>query len=266
MIGPMNPRRRPAPFEVKQLEHPYEQKRVAKPMPVTLTDGIGTFEGYGAVFDVEHPTSSWMLGPEWKDVIRPGAFTRTLNEHKKRGTRPNMLLMHEYGNVIGVWQSCEEDKDGLFTKGAVSLNAKMPNGAGVHELMKMGAITGESIGFRPVKIVLHQEEKLRELLEVQVREISIVDDPGGPTARITDVKSVTKNPQFIERLLRDAGFSRKEAKALLAEGLSALRDAAVDDDDDDAQRDVETAGSSSKELADLVSAIRSSSAALMNRS
>lgn len=245
-------------LELKHGEHPYEQKRVAKPMPVTLTDGVGTFEGYGAVFDVEHPTSSWILGPEWTDVIRPGAFTRTLAEHKKLGTRPNMLLMHEYGNVIGVWQSCEEDKDGLLTRGLVSLNAKMPNGAGVHELMKMGAITGESIGFQAAKVTLHQEQKLREIHEAKVREISIVDDPGGPTARITDVKSVTKNPKFIERLLRDAGFSRKEAKALLAEGLSALRDAAADDDE---QREAEPALTSTS-IADFASSIRSFAAAV----
>lgn len=264
MFGPMktlvvvdtrNPVLRSA-FETKQSEHPYEQKRVSKPMAVTLTDGVGTFEGYGAVFDVEHPTSSWALDLDWKDVIRPGAFKKTLAEHKKNGTRPNMLLMHEWGNVIGVWQSCEEDKDGLLTKGAVSMNAKMPNGAGVHELMKMGGLTGESIGFRVTKHVLNQELKLREILEVKLREVSIVDDPGGPTARITDVKSVTKNPQFIERLLRDAGFSRKEAKALLAEGLSALRDVEADDDPE-----TESSGSR-KAIDDMVSSIRGSVASL----
>jgi HK97 family phage prohead protease len=258
----MTTRRRHSPLELKQQEYPYEQKRVAKAMPVTLTDGVGTFEGYGAVFDVEHPTSSWLLGPEWKDIIRPGAFKKTLAEHKKLGTRPNMLLMHEPGEVVGVWQSIEEDKDGLLTKGLVSLNAKMPNGAGVHELMKMGALTGESIGFQAQKVVLHQELKLRELLEVKVREVSIVDDPGGPTARITDVKSATKNPKFIERLLRDAGFSRKEAKALLAEGLSALRDAEADDDDD--QREADPALSSTS-VADFASSIRSFAASVKSR-
>jgi HK97 family phage prohead protease len=250
------------PLELKHQEYPYEQKRVAKAMPVTLTDGIGSFEGYGAVFDVEHPTSSWLLGPEWKDVIRPGAFKRTLGEHKKLGTRPNMLLMHEPGDVIGVWQSIEEDKDGLLTRGLVSLNAKMPNGAGVHELMKMGALTGESIGFRATKVVLHQEQKLREVVEAAVREVSIVDDPGGPTARITDVKSATQNPKFIERILRDAGFSRSEAKKLLAEGLSSLRDVGTDDDDD--QRDVDPALSSTS-VADFVSSIRSFAAAMNPR-
>lgn len=224
-----------------------EQKRLAKPFNVKSVDDVGLIEGHGAVFDDVHTTSSWVLGPEWKDVVRPGAFSKSLAEHKKMGVTPLMLYMHERGNVVGAWREVSEDGDGLKLKGQVALSAKAPSGVGVHELLKMGAINGLSIGFKVKKHSLDQEKKLRELHEVELAEVSIVDVPGIPTARITDVKN--RDPKFLETVLRDAGLSRKEAKALLAEGLSALRDAEAGTEVD--PRDADGGGASS-ELAALI--------------
>lgn len=223
---------RQAPFERKEADesaYPFEKKRIGRPFSVKATDDVGSLEGHGAVFDAEHETSSWALGPEWKDVIRPGAFSRTLAEHKRRGTVPLMLWMHERGNIPGVWRSVDEDKDGLKVAGQVSLSAKSPSDVTVHELLKMGAINGLSIGFRVRKHTLDEGKKLREILDVDLAEISIVDIPGGPTARVTDVKAGDpRNINFLETVLRDAGLSRKEAKTLLVKGFAALRDVEAD--------------------------------------
>ncbi len=222
-----NPERK----ESAEISGRLELKRVGKPFSVAASGAEGSFEGYGAVFNVLHDTSSWMLGPEWQDRILPGAFTKTLAEHKKNGTRPLMFTMHQRGNVPGAWRTTVEDKDGLFCSGEVSPRAISDSGVPLYELMKMGAINGLSIGFCVTKCALDEELMIRDIVEVELAEVSIVDIPGGPTARITDVKA-GRDPhsiQFLETVLRDAGLSRKEAKALLADGFTALRDAAAND-------------------------------------
>jgi HK97 family phage prohead protease len=233
-----------------------EQKRVGKPFVVAPTGAEGSFEGYGAVFNVLHDTSSWMLGPEWQDRILPGAFTVSLAEHKKNGTRPLMFTMHERGNVPGAWRDVHEDKDGLFCAGEVSPRAISDSGVPLYELMKMGAINGLSIGFCVTKCQLDEELMVRDIIEVELAEVSIVDIPGGPTARITDVKSRDpRNIQFLETVLRDAGLSRKEAKAVLAEGFTALRDAAANDEPP--QRDAGKPDGSTKNSESIADVIRS---------
>lgn len=224
----MNPARK---LELKDDAEAFEQKRLSKPFSVKATDDVGTIEGHGAVFDDPHPTSSWALGFDWKDVIRPGAFSKTLAEHKKLGTTPLMLFMHERGNVIGAWREVAEDGDGLFVKGQVHLAAKTPASVPIYELLKMGAMTGLSIGFRVSKHTLDEEQKVREILAVELAEISPVDIPAGPKARITDVKADPRNIRSLEKVLRDAGLTSNEAKALLAKGFPALqREAAATDE------------------------------------
>lgn len=218
-----------------------EQKRLAKPFSVQTTGDEGQIEGHGAVFNDPHPTSSWALDFDWNDVIAPGAFAATLAEHAKRGTTPLMLYMHERGNIPGAWRSISEDKDGLKLVGNVSKAAISPSGVPTYELLKMGAMNGLSIGFRVRKAELDEEAKTRTILDVELAEISLVDIPGGPNARITDVKSGDPhNIQFLETILRDAGLSRKEAKAVLAKGFSALRDA--EPNDEPTQRDAGRGG------------------------
>jgi HK97 family phage prohead protease len=206
------------------------EEKLARPFAVKTTGETGSFEGLGAVFNDAHPTSSWALSPEWKDRVLPGAFAKNIAEHTKAGTLPAMLYMHERGNVVGAWRSLEEGKDGLRVTGQVAEGARSPSGETLYNLMKIGALNALSIGFRVRKQALDQDKKVRDILDVEVSEISIVDVPGIHRARVTDVKSL--DPHHLERVLRDAGLSRKEAKALLAEGLRALRDAAADDEDE----------------------------------
>lgn len=239
--------------ERKDIGQQWETKRLPRPFMATMQDcAPGCIEGHGAVFDVLHPTSSWRLGEDWQDKIAPGAFAKTLAQHAKRGTQPVMLFMHERGNVVGAWKSVAEDKDGLRVSGAVAMSAKTPGGTGLYELLKMGAITGLSIGFRVVKSEEDESEKVRTITEVELAEVSIVDVPGGPTARISDVKADgAPAPKELEQALRDAGLSRREAKAVLAGGLKALRDAGVEQEPRDAGEP-----EPQKDYSDLITRIR----------
>ncbi len=216
----------------QQIEH----KRLAKPFAVAAVgDLLGKITGNGAVFDEVHGTSSYSLPMDWNDTIRPGAFSRTLADHRKRGIMPAMLLQHDTMSLpIGVWTRAEESGDGLALEGQLAVAT--PRGAEVYELMKMGAMTGLSIGFSVVKARTDDKQKLREIVEIDLHEVSPVTFPGIDSARITDVKGADPAllKRKIEAALRDVGLSAKEAKAFIADGFEALaqRDVAAGGDDE----------------------------------
>ena len=201
-----------------------EEKRLAKPFRyVAQADDEGLFSGHGAVFDDSHPTSSWRLPPDWTDTIKPGAFKKALAESKKSGVMPAMLLQHASNDLpIGAWLTAEEDDDGLKLSG--KLATKTAKGMEVYELLKMGALSGLSIGFFATEIKLDEKLKVREILKVDLFEVSVVTIPASAAARISDVKSAdpTTLKRIIEANLRDAGRSRTEAKAFVAAGFKAL--------------------------------------------
>lgn len=178
------------------------------------------------------------------DVIAPGAFAETLREAKGSGIWPAMLLQHGGGmfggsaedmTPIGIWTSMDEDDKGLVVEGEL---ADIARGRDLYTLMKMqprSAINGLSIGYSPVEWAQRTkpEEPRRTLKKVKLWEVSPVTFPANPKTRIVDVKSAA--PSEIEKILRDAGLSRTEAKAVMAEGfngLKRLRDAGDDDADE----------------------------------
>jgi uncharacterized protein len=209
-----------------------EIKRLGRPFTVKAVGDQGTFEGHGAVFDELHPTSSWRLPPDWQDRIIPGAFVTTLAKHRKGGTMPAMLYMHQRGNVIGAWREMGEDADGLKVSGRVALSAKAPSDVTFYELLQLGALNAMSIGFDVTKQVLDEKKKIRDIIELDLGELSIVDIPGISSARISDVKTAdpARLKRTIEEALRDVGLSRQEAKAFIADGFKALRDAEPTDE------------------------------------
>lgn len=227
---------------------------VAKPFKVEATDTTGEFAGLGAVFNDMHPTSSWALDENWKDRILPGAFKRTLEAHERMGTTPPMLWMHERGNVIGAWRELGEVGSGLHVRGQLALSARAPSGVSIHELAKMGAVSGLSIGFRVRKAELDQDKKVRSITEVELSEVSVVDVPGIHRARITDVKTV--DPKILENVLREAGLSREEAKAILAKGLRALREVEAQKGEDDELREAAASDPLKQKPADVLVSIR----------
>jgi HK97 family phage prohead protease len=186
-----------------------------------------TFTGYGAVFgNVD----------AYGDVIAKGAFAATLAEAKTSGLWPAMLSQHGgFGlgaddmTPVGVWTEMKEDDHGLYVEGKL---AETPRGRELHTLMKMTprpAINGMSIGYRAIEWSNRSkpEDPRRTLTKVQLVELSLVTFPANGKARVTGVKSESGDLDIraIEEALRDAGCSRKEAKAILSGGFKSLRDA-----------------------------------------
>lgn len=157
----------------------------AKPERV---DEAGVFEGYASLFGITDLA---------KDVVRPGAFTKSLATRGPRGVR--MLWQHDPSEPIGTWLVLREDSRGLQVRGR--LNLAVARAREVHALMREGAVDGLSIGFRTTKAATERGSGRRLLHEVDLWEISVVTFPMLPAARIGAVKNA---PSGLAETIRKA--------------------------------------------------------------
>jgi uncharacterized protein len=138
----------------------------------------GYFTGYASVFGVVDSHN---------EQVAKGAFLRSLSEWRYAGRSPAMLWMHDPTQPIGVWLMLQEDSRGLLVEGRLALGTQ--KGREAHELLKMGALTGLSIGYRVVASQIDAQRKVRILTDVDLFEISVVTFPANESARVRDVKS-----------------------------------------------------------------------------
>lgn len=123
------------------------------------------FAGYAALFDKRD---------SGRDVIRPGAFSRTLAERKERLP---LFWQHRPDQRIGWVETVAEDRRGLRVIGAIDNPA-----GGAAAALRRGAVTGLSFGytargFRP-------DGTGRELTEIDLFEVSLVTHPMQDAARV----------------------------------------------------------------------------------
>ncbi|MEO1100589.1 MAG: HK97 family phage prohead protease [Pseudomonadota bacterium] len=119
-------------------------------------------EGYAALFGTLDSGG---------DVIRAGAFARSL---RARAGVP-MLLQHRGGVRAGHWTRIVEDGRGLFVRGLVE-------SGGATRAVSEG-LDGLSIGFRP-RLWRPRRQGGRELIDVELVEISLVSEPMQALARL----------------------------------------------------------------------------------
>lgn len=168
----------------------------------------GTFTGYGSVFNITDKGG---------DIVASGAFTETLAASKAAGRLPAMLWQHNQREPIGVYTSMEEDSVGLKVEGKLAL--KTARGAEAYELMKMGALSGLSIGFRTRDDSYDRVTGVRTIKKADLVELSLVTFPMNDASRVASVKSIEEFETLadFERYLRDAGgISKSEALAFVS--------------------------------------------------
>lgn len=181
---------------------------------IKATGESGSFEGYGSVFNITDRGG---------DIVIPGAFTETLTTQKAAGRLPAMLWQHNQREPIGVYTDMEEDAVGLRVKGTLAL--KTQRGAEAFELMKMGALTGLSIGYRVRDDSWDRVTGVRTIKKADLYEISPVTFPMNDASRVSAVKAIEELDSLseIERHLRDAcGMSKSEALALVSRVKSVI--------------------------------------------
>lgn len=143
-------------------------------------DDAGVFEGVASPFG----GSPDRVG----DIVAPGAFARSLAEHKARGTMPGLLIAHNHQAIAGTWEAIEETAAGLRVKGRFALGT--PDGDRAYRLAKTKAATGLSIGFR-TRSASRLPGGYRRLDDIDLIEISVLATPAAPSAGITSVKTAT---------------------------------------------------------------------------
>jgi uncharacterized protein len=185
----------------------------------------GTFEGYGSVFGVKD---------SYDEIVAPGAFAESLATHKAAGTMPALLWQHRSGEPIGIYLEMVEDNIGLKVSGKLAL--KTVRGAEAYELLKMGAISGLSIGFVTREDSYDRVSGIRTLKRVDLWETSLVTFPANDAARVQGVKSIEgiKSLREAEQYLRDSGLSRTESVAF----LSRVKSLGQSDSDGDAMQEI----------------------------
>jgi HK97 family phage prohead protease len=190
------------------------------PIEVKEADGdsAGTITGLGSHFNnVDHGD----------DVIRPGAFQKSIDEFNSGETRFKMLWQHDVDRIPGLWTEAKEVENGLQLKGRF---VNTPLGQEVRELTRSGAVDGLSIGFMiPPGGAKMNSKGIREISEIKLFEVSVVTFPMNELATVTSAKTALArngikgiSKRELEAILRDAGLSRMEAKALLAQGFDGL--------------------------------------------
>lgn len=169
-----------------------------------------TIIGYGSIFgNVD------FVG----DVVLPGAFLDSLAS----GRKVKMLWQHRSDDVVGVWNVIREDAKGLYMEGSFANTEKARE---AKELVSIGAIDGLSIGYKTIDSD-YDASGNRLIKKAELWETSLVTFPCNSAATISEMKSY-EHKRLLEKCLRDAGYSRKEALAFISEGenyVRSLRDA-----------------------------------------
>lgn len=173
-----------------------------------------TFSGYASVFNGLD---------SYGDMIAPGAYAKTLENRD----RPIRMRWNHFGPVIGKFTEIHEDEHGLWVEGELTPGHSVAEDAAAS--LKHGAVDGLSIGYRVVEAESRGDARL--LKEIDLVEISVVEEPADMNAQISGFKSALDEAQTlkdIETLLRDAaGVSKKNAAALVGRVRMLLRSDSV---------------------------------------
>ena len=195
-----------------------QTKRLDTPLRIKSVGDDGTFSGYGSVFGVED---------SYGDVVIKGAFENSLKKWADKGRMPALLWQHDTKEPIGVYTKMVEDDDGLYVEGKLLINDdSLAKRAYAH--LKEGSLSGMSIGYRLAEDGWEYDSSkdVFILKEIDLWEVSLVTFPANDDARVQDVKSALAkgdmpDQRIVERCLRDAGFSRSQAKQVVS-GLGSL--------------------------------------------
>ena len=173
-------------------------------------EGGLVFEGYASVFNGVD---------SYGDTISPGAYEKTL----KNRERPVALRWNHYGPVIGKYMEVYEDEKGLYVRGELTKGHSVAEDAAA--LLRHGAISGLSIGY----IAKDYEETNfgRKLNEIELVEISLVEEPADNAARVDFIKSELENAKDLKgieaTLKRELGLSSQETTVIVSAVKNAIK-------------------------------------------
>jgi uncharacterized protein len=178
------------------------------------THDAGTFAGLASVYNNVD---------SYGDVVKPGAFTKTIANN---GGKVVILNQHDATQPIGIG-TLKDDPRGLYID--VELNMDTQLARDVHSNLKAGIINGLSIGFQTVRDRV--VKGVRELLEVNLWEVSVVTFPANSRARVSAVKGLSRRAlaevqrvaQPYQHAIQHATTAAKQNPEFVAQALRMSR-------------------------------------------
>lgn len=186
-LAPDGTRRKAAPALAPVAVTPAQVKHTSTPVRATQfkaapAGGPGVFEGYLSVFDNVD---------SYNDAVQQGAFTKTLAEAETRRSQTGnpylypVLYQHNYTQPIGGVLAAQEDSTGLYIRAQLDLDTS--TGRDAYSGLMKGYLLGLSIGYIPIRAA-EAPQRVRRLLEVQLKEASVVTFPANPETWVSQVQ------------------------------------------------------------------------------
>lgn len=179
-------------------------------------DGNGQIEGYASTF-IRTPDS-------YGDVVKQGAFTRTLEERWNGGKGIPFLWAHKMDDLkafIGTAEA-EEDEKGLHF---VATFDDTEEAQKVRQLYKDGRLRKFSFAYEVKEeglVTLEDGTKANELRELELFEISAVTVPANEDAGVVDVKAAEPEVKSGARNSKKDADRISQAITLLKEVLGEM--------------------------------------------
>jgi len=157
---------------------------------------------------------------------QPEGFAQWADEFNEAGKPMPMFLNHnDMGMPVGQWDEVSFDKEGMTAKGRLFMNTV--GGSDIYSVLKESPnlFGGVSVGAYADEAHMVDEagnpmdddgdEGYFQITKGGLREISVVMYPNNPSAEVMRLEYFDAdghaNPRIIEKALRDAGLSRKDA-------------------------------------------------------
>lgn len=179
-----------------------------------VENGNGYIEGYA---------STWVREPDsYGDIVKKGAFSRTLQEWYDSGRKIPFLWSHGMDDLKAFIGSATADEDDYGLHFVAELD-DTPEAQRVRELYKDGRLSKFSFAYDTLdqaQVELEDGRKANELRDLTIYEISAVTVPANDTAEVIAVKASTA----------DAAITTEASTDYVVEVKSGRRNSAKDED------------------------------------
>lgn len=190
-------------------------------------EGNGTIEGYA---------STWVREPDcYGDIVKQGAFSRTLKEWEESGRPIPFLWAHSMNDLNAFIGSAKADEDDYGLHFVATFDGT-PEAQRVRELYKDGRLSKFSFAYDILEdgqVTLEDGRKANELRDLTIYEISAVTVPANDTAEIISVKDGMVSVKVGKR-------NSKADEDAIRQAITLLQGVLDTDDPDDGEDNAET--------------------------
>jgi HK97 family phage prohead protease len=174
-------------------------------LEIKSLDEAGKFSGIASTYSTEPDYMS--------DVIKPGAFTKTI---KDRGPEIPILWSHHMDEPVGKGL-LTDTASALLIDGDLALD--LPEGQKAYTRMLKKIARGLSIGYDERRLKSYMKDGIRYLTEIPLLEVSLCTIPVNPGTWVTQVKALLEQKATFSEVLE-----RMELMSGSYQMLDALRE------------------------------------------